>query len=120
MNDPNKPNEEPRRVSNPNPQTPPIEEPPMPGTEYEKNVPHQPEPSTAVSKSGEAGEGSYQGTRQYLEGYEKFAEKTSPENALKKAKEIDSADPSLKQAEKSGRIAQNGGTGGRISAPSIH
>ncbi len=120
MNDPKKPTPEPQRVSHPNPNTPPMEAPPRPQTEYEKNVPHNPDPSVAVSKSGKSGEGSYEGTKQYQAGYDEFAQQTSPDDALKKAKAIDVDDPSLKQAEERARTSHNGGPGGRISAPSIH
>lgn len=113
MNDPNKPTPEPQRVSNPNPNTPPMEAPPRPQTEYEKNVPHNPDQSVAVSKSGKGGEGSYEGTKQYQEGYDSFARQTSPEDALKKAREINPDDPSLEQAEQRARA-------GRVSAPSVH
>lgn len=110
MNDPNKPNE-PQRVSNPE-QTPPMETPPMPATEYEKNVPHAPDQSTAMSQSGKGGEGSYEGTKQYQEGYKKFSQQTSPNDAIQKANKINPNDPSLKQAEQQGKQ--------RVSAPSIH
>ena len=108
MNDPKNPNEEPQRVSQPEKQTPPMEAP-------EKTVPH--ESGQPVAMTGESGEGSYEGTRKYREGYDKFSQKTSPDDAQKKAEKIDPNDPSLKQAEQRGK---SGGTGGRISAPSIH
>lgn len=111
MNDPKKnPGQEPQRVSSPN-EMPSQSKPP---TEFEKNVPHG---DTPVSMSGKGGEGSYEGTKKYREGYDKFAQQTSPEDAQKKAEKIDANDASLKQAEQRGK---NGGTGGRISAPSIH
>jgi len=106
MNDPKNPGEEPKRVSNPD-EVPNKESP----SEFEKNVPRTSEP---ISMSGEAGEGSYEGTRKYREGYDKFSQKTSPEDAQKKAEKIDTNDASLKQAEQRGKNA------GRISAPSIH
>jgi hypothetical protein len=126
MNDPKKPTEEPRRTSQPNElpgQTPPMEAPPRPGTEYERNVPHNPDQS--VAKTGEGGEGSYKGTRQYQEGYEQFSRDTSPDDAMRKASEIDPDDPELLKAARVGKTSsesskKNGGTGGRISAPSIH
>lgn len=105
MNDPNK--QQPQRVSNPTP-----EQPPAP-SEYEKNVPHAPEQPVAISKSAKGGEGSYEGTKQYQQGYEKFAKQTSPDDAVKTATEINPNDPSLKQAEQRGKS-------GRTSSPSIH
>jgi hypothetical protein len=118
LNDPKKPMEEPQRVSNPNPNTPPMEAPSRPQTEYEKNVPHSPDQSVAMKNDGK-GEGSYEGTKQYQDGYKKFSEETSPDDAVKKAEQINPNDPSLKQAEQRGK-SSNGGTGGRISVPSIH
>lgn len=115
MNDPKKQPQEPQRVSNPQQQPAPMQTPPNPQTEFEKSVPHSDDPSIAMS--GESGEGSYKGTKQYNEGYKKFSKDTSPEDAIKKANEINPNEPSLKQAEQRGK---NGGTGGRISAPSIH
>ena len=94
MTDPKKPME-PQRTSQP--QTPPDETPSHPGTEYEKNVPHTPEQPVAMS--GESGEGSYQGTREYLEGYERFSESHSPEETVREAKKINPDDPKLKEAE---------------------
>lgn len=111
MNDPNKPNEEPRRVSQPS-QNPPVQAPGNPPSEYERNVPHNPDPSVAMT--ADKGEGSYEGTRKYQEGYKKFSQQTSPDDARKKAEKIDTNDPSLKQAEQRGKSA------GRVSAPSIH
>lgn len=107
MNDPKKPNEEPRRVSQP-------EQPGQtkPGTEYEKNVPH--EHGQPVAMTGDKGEGSYTGTKQYQEGYKKFSQKTSPEDARKKAEKIDPNDPQLREAEQRGKDA------GRTTSPSIH
>jgi len=64
--------------------------------------------------TGEKGEGSHQGTRKYREGYEKFSQKTSPEDARRMAEKIDPNDPALKQAEQRGKEA------GRAPAPSIH
>jgi hypothetical protein len=116
VNDPKK-QPEPQRVSNPQ-QEPPMEAPQNPQTEYEKSVPHSTEKTTlSVSQDGKGGEGSYQGTKQYQDGYKKFSKETSPDDAMKKANDINPNDASLKQAEQRGK---NGGTGGRISAPSIH
>lgn len=115
MNDPKKPNEEPRRVSQPDEmpgQTPPMEAPSRPGIEYEKNVPH--EPGQPIAMTGDKGEGSYTGTKKYQEGYKKFSQQTSPEDARKKAAKIDPNDPSLKEAEQRGKDA------GRVTSPSIH
>ncbi|MGZ3420875.1 MAG: hypothetical protein ACXVEE_23565 [Polyangiales bacterium] len=112
MNDPKQPNQEPRRVSNPQPsQPPPIETPSAPQTEYEKEVPHS--PNQPVAKTGTKGEGSYEGTRQYDEGLEKFTETHSNEETIQAAKKIDPNDPALKQAEKKARE-------GRVSSSSIH
>jgi hypothetical protein len=114
MNDPKKPGEEPQRVSQPDEmpgQTPPMQAPARPA-EYEKNVPH--EPGQPIAHTGTVGEGSYEGTRKYREGYEKFSRQTSPDEARRKAEQINPDDPSLKQAEQRGKDAA------RISAPSIH
>jgi hypothetical protein len=112
MNDPKTPTEEPRRVSNPQPgETPPMEAPSTPQTEYEKEVPHS--PNQPVAKMGKTGEGSYEGTKQYDEGLEKFTETHSNEDTIKTAKKIDVDDPALKKAEKKARE-------GRVSSSSIH
>jgi hypothetical protein len=71
------------------------------------------EKKDAVSKSGKGGEGSYEGTKKYQEGFEKFAEDTSADEAVKKAGEINPDDASLKKAEQRGKD-------GRTSAHSIH
>jgi hypothetical protein len=113
MNDPKTPSQEPRRVSNPQPgEAPPMEAPPQgPQTEYEKEVPHS--PNQPVAKMGGKGEGSYEGTKQYDEGLEKFSETNSNEDTIKRAKSIDVDDPALKKAEKKARE-------GRVSSASIH
>ncbi len=87
------------------------------------NDPKKPTREQPVAMSGDKGEGSYKGTQQYKEGYEKFSKEVSPDGAMQKAKQIDPDQQDLKQAEqqgKTGKTTENGGTGGRISAPSIH
>jgi len=113
MNDPSKPNQEPRRVSQPNQPSQPQKTKPVeaPGSEYEKEVPHSGEPP--VAHTGKFGEGSYEGTREYAEGYEEFARSTSPDESVKKGQEIDPNDPVLKEAEERAKSA-------RVSSTSIH
>ena len=151
MQEPKKePQEEPRRTSQPNPgQQPmtPMEPPTAPGTEYEKQVPHQgnqpiaessassnsgPNPrltgadSRAIGKMGQSGEGSYEGTRDYDEGLEKFTQSHPPDESVRKGKQIDPNDPELAKAEAIGKskqanVAHEGRKSGdgRASAPSV-
>jgi hypothetical protein len=80
------------------------------------NDPKKPneEPGQPIAKTGKKGEGSYEGTKKYQEGYQKFSQQTSPEDARKRAEKIDPNDPSLKEAEKRGKEA-----GERLSSPSV-
>lgn len=118
MNDPKNPNQEPRRTSQPQQpgNEPPMEAPTSPATEFEKNVPH-PGANQPVAKAGESGEGSYKGTEQYTEGYKKFAQQTSPDEALKKAKQIDPNDPKLREANEKGKAKASDVE--RASSPSL-
>lgn len=123
MSDPKTP-QEPRRVSQPGQTpgqepneipggTPPVEAPSTPQTEYEKHVPHS--PNQPVAHTGKSGEGSYEGTRKYAEGYDEFARTTTPDTAVAKAKKIDPDDPSLRKAEERAKHAAE-----RTSSSSIH
>lgn len=100
---PTNPNEEPRRTSQPNQpgQTPPQEAPQRPETEWEKHVPHA--PNQPVAKTGKYGEGSYEATRQYDEGVERFSKDVPPEEAIRRAKSNDPDDPELREAERKGK-----------------
>lgn len=107
MNEPKK--QEPQQPENPQTRTPS-----NPTSEFEKNIPHNDDNTVAMSQEGVSGEGSYRGTKQYQDGYKKFSQQTSPDDAVKKATKIDPNDPSLEQAERQGKGA------GRASAPSVH
>ncbi len=109
MADPKTP--EPRRVSQPEESRP--DETPKPPSEWEKEVPHT--GSQPVARTGRYGEGNYEATREYAEGYEEFASHTTPDESVRKGKEIDPDEPSLKDAEQRGKRAE-----ARPSAPSIH
>lgn len=115
MNDPKTPNQEPRRTSQPGKKTNEPRETPgtkaAPATEYEKDVPHTGE--QPVAYTGKSGEGSYEGTREYSEGYEEFASHTSAEESVEKGKKIDPNEPSLKDAEQRAKRGQ-----ARVSRPS--
>jgi hypothetical protein len=67
----------------------------------------------AIARKGKYGEGSYEGTREYAEGYEEFAQSTSPDESVEKGKKIDTNDPALKEAEERAKR-------GRTSSTSIH
>ena len=112
------PQEEPRRTSQPDadpqPMTP-MEPPSAPGTEFEKKVPHQGNQPIARSDAARSGEGSYEGTRRYDEGLERFSEEKPVEESLRDARSIDTEDPELKRAEK---IGKSKSAESRPSAPS--
>lgn len=117
MADPKMPDPEPRRVSQPGKTRPdetptPVEAPKQP-SEWEKEVPHT--GSQPVALTGRYGEGNYEATREYAEGYEEFASQTTPDESVRKGKKIDPDDPALKEAEQRGKRAE-----ARPSAPSIH
>lgn len=108
---PRPPQTEPQHVSNP-PNTPPLEAPSTPKTEYENEVPHS--GNEPIAKLGKTGEGSYEGTRQYDEGLEQFTEGHDPDASSDDARKIDPDDPELKRAE---RRAKDGPRPSSPSAP---
>ncbi len=127
--DPNQKPTEPQRTSQPQQpgETPmPVESPPQPGTEYERNVPHQ--GNEPIAHTGKGGEGSYEGTKQYDDGLDAFTKKHPVEESIESGRKIDMNDPTLKAAEEKGKApAKSGGDRkpaiapdqGRASSPSV-
>ena len=118
MHEPKKEPEQPQRTSQPNPgEQPmtPMEAPTSPGTEFEHQVPHQ--GNQPIARSGTSGEGSYEATRQYDEGLEKFTESHPPDESLRDAQSIDPNDPELKKAEQIGKSKRSSEP--RVSSPSV-
>jgi hypothetical protein len=57
----------------------------------------------AIARTGTVGEGSYEATRAYEEGFQEFSEVHSAEESIADADEIDLDDPELARAEKAGK-----------------